>query len=340
MIRCHLSGGLGNQMFQFAMAYAMAKRAKAELRLNTYLLSEKYRRRLESPREYELSVFPRLANMRAYAPTFDVEEFMHFRNPLARACLRLHRFANRFFRFCVHEGAGLNLDEIFHPAHNRPYHIYGYWQSEDYFRDCADDIRNLFEFPPLAEAENQRVADAICACGDRSVGIHVRRGDYVSSPGAAGLLGNCCPISYYESAVRHIQKILGDGDVSFFVFSDDIPWVRENMSFPGRCAFIDWNGGGKSFRDMQLMSLCRHHVIANSTFSWWGAWLGEKRDSVTIAPPRWYSDDKQQEKYGTSIIPARWRGKGIDFSRKCRSKLRLAHVAKPQSVVMLHHEPA
>ena len=313
MIRCHLSGGLGNQMFQFAMAYAMAKRANAELRLNTYLLSEKYRRRLESPREYELSIFPLLSNMRTYAPTFDVEEFIHFRNPLARACLRLHRFANRFFRFCVHEGAGLSLDEIFHPAHNRPYHIYGYWQSEDYFRDCADDIRNLFKFPPLAEAENQRVADMIRACGDRSVSVHVRRGDYVSSPSAAGLLGNCCPLSYYERAMRHIKKILGDGDVSFFVFSDDIPWVKDNMSFPGRSVFIDWNNGEKSFRDMQLMSLCRHHVIANSTFSWWGAWLGEERNSVIIAPPKWYSDEKQQEKYVNSIIPARWKANDCRF---------------------------
>lgn len=307
MITCHLSGGLGNQMFQFAMAYAMAKRANAKLRLNTYLLSEKYRSRLESPREYELPIFRRVAQMRTCAPAFDVEEFLHFRNPLARTCLRLHRFANRFFRLCVHEGAQLCLDEIFKPAHGRPYHIYGFWQSEDYFRDCVGDIRNLFEFPPFTEAQNQKVANMIHDCGERSVGIHVRRGDYISSPGAFGLLGNCCPPSYYERAIRHVQNLPGDGDIAFFVFSDDIPWVRENLSFPGKSVFIDWNCGTNSFRDMQLMSLCRHHVIANSTFSWWGAWLGEKSDSIVIAPPKWYSNEKQQDKFGNSVVPARWR---------------------------------
>src|SRR5690606_32306903 len=113
-----------------------------------------------------------------------------------------------------------------------------------------------------------------------SVSIHVRRGDYVGHP----VLGGICDLAYYQKAIRSIEKKLKDP--LFVVFSNDMDWCRTHLNLPD-AAFVDWNRGEQSYRDMQLMALCKNHILANSSFSWWGAWLNPANEKLVVSPKRW-----------------------------------------------------
>lgn len=127
--------------------------------------------------------------------------------------------------------------------------------------------------------------------------VHIRRGDYLSASFANGF-GNCCPLDYYQRAIAMISKTV---DKPLFVFfSDDMEWVKEN--FAGEdCLFVSHNKGVDSWQDMYLMSLCNHNIIANSTFSWWGAWLNHHEDKMVIAPKKWWSTIENDD-----VVPETW----------------------------------
>ena len=152
------------------------------------------------------------------------------------------------------------------------------WTSWKYFEGAEPEIRNAFRFPAIVDAKNCSIAEV--AHGTNSVAVHVRRGDYLAS----GTLGGLASLDYYERALGHFRERWSD--LAFCVFSDDIEWCRSNLRFE-RAHYVDWNKGRDSFRDMQLMSYCRHHVIPNSSFSWWGAWLSDSLDKEVVAPQRW-----------------------------------------------------
>lgn len=116
--------------------------------------------------------------------------------------------------------------------------------------------------------------------------LHVRRGDYVSDARTHATLG-VCSLDYYRAAVRYIADHVEAPE--FFVFSDDIAWAQANLELGHPCHYVDHNRGAESYNDMRLMSLCRHHIIANSSFSWWGAWLNPRADKVVVAPARWFA---------------------------------------------------
>ena len=128
-----------------------------------------------------------------------------------------------------------------------------------------------------------------------AVSLHVRRGDYISPDGTQTLLGGICTKEYYQTAIELIKQRVGK--LFFAVFSDDVNWARENLHLPEYTLFVDWHSGKNSFRDMQLMSLCSHHIIANSSFSWWGAWLGNNPEKIVIAPKKWMNVDDPQNDY-------------------------------------------
>jgi len=152
------------------------------------------------------------------------------------------------------------------------------WTSWKYFNGAELEIRSEFRFPPIADDRNRRIEEAI-RCGD-SVAIHVRRGDYLTSSVHSGL----APLDYYERGIAHLRERL-EGPV-FFVFSDDIIWCKAHLDLD-RAHYIDWNKGPQSYKDMQLMSYCNNHIIPNSSFSWWGAWLSAAQGKQVIAPLRW-----------------------------------------------------
>jgi hypothetical protein len=122
----------------------------------------------------------------------------------------------------------------------------------------------------------------------------------VADPKTRAVLGPCS-LDYYRSAARHVAERVATPE--FFVFSDDIAWARDNLDIAFPCHFIDDNRGMESYNDMRLMSLCRHHILANSSFSWWGAWLNPRADKIVVAPGRWFVGGERRV---DDLVPQGW----------------------------------
>ncbi|WP_300156628.1 alpha-1,2-fucosyltransferase [Solidesulfovibrio sp.] len=178
-----------------------------------------------------------------------------------------------------------------------PVYLDGYWQSERYFCDIADILRREFSPAALPSAANAALLERIRADAG-AVSLHVRRGDYVSNPVTAAYHG-ACSLEYYRRAVDHVA-----GRVTaphFYLFSDDPDWVRENLRLAHPCTVVDGNADDGA-ADMALMRACAHHVVANSSFSWWGAWLGENPEKIVVAPRHWFREPKDTR----DLIPSQW----------------------------------
>lgn len=160
----------------------------------------------------------------------------------------------------------------------------GFWQSEKYFKHCEKDIRKQFSFLPFDEKINIELADKMSR--ENSVAIHLRKGkDYLKSE----LMGKgLCPIQYYQDAIKYIKSHVENP--VFYVFTDNPDWIKENLD-GFDYTLVDWNPvtGKRSFRDMQLMSCAKHNIIANSTYSWWGAWLNPNPQKIVIAPKKFFN---------------------------------------------------
>ena len=173
----------------------------------------------------------------------------------------------------------------------------GYWQSERYFKSVETSIRQAFSFKIPLDGKNTEVADKISK--GNAVSLHIRRGDYANDQATHAVHG-LLPMRYYQMAVTHAAQFLESP--RFFVFSDDIGWARANLNLNYSCEFIDHNRGADSYRDMQLMSLCDHHIIANSSFSWWGAWLNPDPGKIVIAPKEWFANANDV----SDLFPSGW----------------------------------
>ncbi|HWV74314.1 MAG TPA: alpha-1,2-fucosyltransferase, partial [Pseudosphingobacterium sp.] len=157
---------------------------------------------------------------------------------------------------------------------------WGYWQHHKYFADVADQLLEDFRFSEPVDLKNKTLLQEINA-NEESVAIHVRRGDYLTDP----YLGGLVDIEYFEKGIALIRERLKNP--KFYVFSDDISWCKQYLNLH-EAVFIDWNKGNDSYRDMQLMSLCKHAIISNSSFSWWAAWLNRNFAKIIIVPKVWY----------------------------------------------------
>ena len=157
----------------------------------------------------------------------------------------------------------------------------GYWQNENYFLRYRDTVIQSFHFPAFSGKNNLELADALSR--KRAASCHVRRGDYLLDP-----IYGVCSESYYKRAINELNTIINPE--LYCIFSDDIDWCKNNLSdafYNKEVVFVNWNSKKDSFRDMQLMSLCHYNIIANSSFSWWGAWLNNHQDKIVLAPERW-----------------------------------------------------
>jgi len=180
----------------------------------------------------------------------------------------------------VRQERGHNFDASLMMA-QPPLYLEGYWQSEKYFREARDELLQDFSWRTAPAGRNIATLEQIE--GSESIAVHVRRGDYVSNPGTTahhGVLG----LPYYEAAM-HLAAQRSRNPI-FFVFSDDIPWAREPLARLGTCVFVDQNSGAAS-EDLRLMSACKHQIIANSSFSWWAAWLNTNPNKMVVAPKNW-----------------------------------------------------
>lgn len=294
----HICGGLGNQMFQYAVGRALSLRLGCPLALNTTWYTAEYIaiHPETTVRTFQLPLFPNLATaVRCYA------------RPRSRLRAALERRASRLL-LSLSSLSRLFPAEVCEPhsfqfwpgmADVRPPAVlHGYWQCERYFSDCAAQIRHDFAFPPLPEGAARDLAGYMGGLA-HATAVHIRRGDYVSNPKAHafhGLMGE----DYYQRALERIHAVAGEG-ATLFLFSDDPQWVRANFDSRGLDAHVV-DLGLPAHHDMHLMSLCRHHVLANSSFSWWGAWLSPL-EGVTVAPRRWVAapDIKTDD-----VCPAAW----------------------------------
>lgn len=157
----------------------------------------------------------------------------------------------------------------------------GYWQNEKYFAHFRNEILETFKFPVFSEDQNIELIKQIQ--NKKSLSLHVRRGDYVNHRLYKGI----CTIEYYQEAIKKIIEIAHPEVIC--IFSNDIIWCEENLRplIDGQVVYVDWNKGNMSYRDMQLMSCCNYNIIANSSFSWWGAWLNTNADKIVVAPKKW-----------------------------------------------------
>jgi Glycosyl transferase family 11 len=181
---------------------------------------------------------------------------------------------------------------------NAPAYVVGYWQSERYFAAHADQIRRDFTPSKPLEPENAVIAAVIS--GTTAVSLHVRRGDYVSDAKTQAVHG-VCGLDYYARAMAHIEAQIASP--RYIVFSDDPDWTRANLTSPHPMTFVTANPPSRGFRDLQLMSLCRHHIIANSSFSWWGAWLNGRADKIVVAPAQWFASGGKDAR---DLVPKGW----------------------------------
>lgn len=174
----------------------------------------------------------------------------------------------------------------------------GYWQSEKYFLEIEDVIRKEFSLVNTLTSASQDIAEQIKDC--ESVSIHVRRGDYVSDPKTNSVHG-VCGVEYYYSAIDVINKKIDSPH--FFIFSDDLNWACCNIKIDAPTIYVRSNNCLKDYEDMYLMSKCKHHIIANSSFSWWGAWLNENPEKIVIVPRKWFNSKNMDTK---DLVPVKW----------------------------------
>ncbi len=294
MVIVSLRGGLGNQMFQYALGRRLSILRRTPLKLDITGFERC------GPRRYGLNVF---YIQEAFATPEEIAAIKGTsQEGLVRLAFRIRRKLEREFlpyyrRSTVSEPNVKPFDPNIMKAPRNVY-LQGYWQTEKYFAEIQDIIRREFTVKYEQDDRSRELAKEIA--GTQSVSIHVRRGDYVTRLGGRGP-HIILPIEYYRRAVAKLVE-----DVSnphFFVFSDDIEWVRDNFKVEHPVTVVDHNGAEKDYEDLRLMSQCKHHIIANSTFSWWGAWLCANPGKIVMAPQMWFKDPTRDT---GELVPAAW----------------------------------
>lgn len=266
MIVTRLIGGLGNQLFQYAIA-----RHLAEIHNTTLLI--------------------------------DVSEFETY---------KLHKYS--LFAFNIRENIAEGKDiEALTYIKEKHYHfdpdfknfsndilLKGYWQSEKYFIDIAAIIREEVTWKNSVTGKDKELLEQISLYD--SVSLHIRRGDYISNAYEDQILISS-ELDYYYRCVNYITQNIRHPH--FFIFSDDPKWVKENLRLEYPVTYVDHNDAGKNYEDLRLMSQCKHNIICNSSFSWWGAWLNNNPNKIICAPKQWFSANARNIN-SKDLVPSSW----------------------------------
>lgn len=289
MIIPQIIGGLGNQMFQYAAARALSIEKNTPLKLDiSSFKNYKLHQGFELGKVFNCEI--------KIAEPKDMKLVLGWNCPsicqriLARSFMAFFRPKNLIYE--PHPSYWSGIKYVPDNAY-----LVGYWQSENYFSNSSEQIRKDFSFREPLKDGNLSLQVQIAE--SNSVSLHIRRGDYVTNSKAAAVHG-LCTIEYYYSAIQFISSRIENP--VFYIFSDDIRWVKENLKISFLHHFIDGNYKEKSNIDMRLMSQCKHHIIANSSFSWWGAWLGENKNKIVVAPARWFLNNPDIH----GLLPSSW----------------------------------
>lgn len=270
-----MKGGLGNQMFIYAL-YISMRRHFSDVRIDlSDMVHYHVHHGYEMHRVFGLPQTEFVMNQKLKK----VVEFLFFKTILERK-----------------QGGRL---EPYFGKHSWPLIYYkGFYQNERYFADCKDEVRRAFTFDLKQANEQSRLMAQAIEQDAHAVSLHVRRGDYLLPKHWANS-GSVCSLSYYRRAVEEMKR--RDPKAHFYVFSDGMDWVRENIDLPADTLFVTHNQGTDSWQDMMLMTHCRHNIVCNSTFSWWGAWLNTHEGKIVICPDHWSVTEQ-----ASHFVPESW----------------------------------
>lgn len=284
-----LQGGIGNQMFQFAFGKALSLRLGRPLLLDI--------------KEYDnYKKFYGFELKKVFGVEDDVASHRVLKNVLGfRRDSVVYRYvmSRRFGLYRVFPKIKVEKSPQYDPIYQiseKASYFSGYFQCGRYFSDYDQEIRNIFSFNvPFDSNElySYGLSDGVVTCS-----LHIRRGDYLSDRNAASFIGFVGQ-EYFARAIEYCVNKLSVK--RFLVFSDDIGWAKDHIRSAAEMRFIDSFVGQDSYRNMQLMSLCDHHIISNSSFSWWGAWLNSSIHKTVVAPANWFSSGAQ-----TDIVDNDW----------------------------------
>jgi Glycosyl transferase family 11 len=283
MVLVKLMGGMGNQMFQYALGRHLAHNRSDELFLSIEALPL-----LTPPRSFELGVFNISGRV------------ISFNEIVARGAKCIWVASDLDFRFSseIVEGAG----------QHQLLCLAGWWQSEKYFKGISPILRQEFTFKDAALPPGPAAEFVNAMEGVEAVCVHVRRADYLETTDSKGFLG----LGYYKWAVQEIKKRISRPHL--FVFSDDVEWCQEHLELDAPSTVVRPRSDreARSSDDLYLMTLCKHFIIANSTYSWWAAWLGKHERKVVIAPKGWFRSERDScvsedaTLCSVDLIPEEW----------------------------------
>jgi len=282
MINSHiiirLMGGLGNQMFQYSLGRNLALSNNITVKLDLSWFAK------QKKRKYRLDLFNVVEN---FATNKEVKDCTQNNSRLASL--------RRLFKpnSCAYiKQEQFNSDPAILKIKSSTY-LDGYWQSEKYFKNIKDIIYKEFTLKNNEEISSDKFKQDIL--NSNSVSLHIRRSDYITEASSTYWT---CSLNYYYQAIDKITR--EHKNIKIFVFSDDIEWAKKNIKTKHQIAFVE---GNKDYEDLILMSKCQHNIIANSSFSWWGAWLNSNQNKIVIAPKKWFNDLSISDE---DLIPGSW----------------------------------
>lgn len=279
-------GGLGNQMFQYALGRSLSLMQKTTVSFDFSWFNTQTKRKYELA---HLNVVVKPAGDLELKKWREQQKKPSFQSALTNLFKNEDKAYVREKSFSFDPG----ILKISPPAY-----FDGFWQSEKYFRDFGEVIRDDLKLKESLVGRNLQIANKIISTN--SISLHIRRGDYINDKRTNAYHG-VSGLDYYQSAVSYLKNQVSQP--SYFVFSDDIEWAKSNLKLGDNVSFIDWNQGDTDYIDMKLMSLCRHNIIANSSFSWWGAWLNDNSKKIVISPKSWFTDPSIDT---SDLIPSDW----------------------------------
>lgn len=304
MILCKLIGGLGNQMFSYAIGRSLSLDNDGELLVDldwVHTMSRDKNIDLLGLKYFEL--WSSMKRREGY------DVFRKYDSPLfSKIVSRLDLVIPYKHKKIIFEKRYNFEPRVFSCKSKDLYLKRGYWQSYKYFEKYNTELRQDFRFRKFVIQECKNSASRIQE-HENSVSIHIRRGDYVNKPEIAKVHGGICTINYYLKAIEFLEEKLLNPQ--FFVFSDDLMWAKNELPPKKNIHFVehDIDEGisqighkDNGYKDMYLMSICKHNIIANSSFSWWAAWLNSNTSKIVVVPPKWFNDERDTR----DLIPKDW----------------------------------
>ena len=287
MIIVLLKGGLGNQLYQYASARALAEKNKTSIWLDLSFLNKNTPN--TTKRNFELHHFSLIESKQV--KVINDSNLNLLKKTIQKAAVKaLKKVILEYVENSSHFSANFFKSD-------RSVAIDGYFQSYKYFDFLRHQLFHDFQLVEPLDDRNLEALASILSCN--SVCIHVRRGDYVSLQTANEFHG-LCDLSYYREAITIIHSKIENPH--FFIFSDDMPWCRSHLN-EANISFVDVNNSDNAYLDLNLMKNCKHFIIANSSFSWWGAWLAENKNKIVIAPKKWFAEEDSNIE---DRIPPEW----------------------------------